>query len=263
MRRYLPWIALGLGAYLAFLISSFPAETALRWFAPQSVRTSNVSGTIWSGTAQLASVDDFAMRDLRWEIEPLPLLLARLGGAAQARMASGFADTRFSVSRNRVRLTDLQLSTTLASLAPVLPVSGASGAMSVQFGALDLERVLADINSQQVEILWPINANGTIRISDMLVEPYAGLGNQLIPLGSYELEFSESSPSATTARVRDLGGPLEFNGLLRLTPSREYALEGQVLVRPGASEALTQGLNFMAEDPGPDGRRALSLSGSL
>jgi hypothetical protein len=263
MRRNLPFIALGFGAYLAFLISTFPAETALRWFAPESVRTSNVSGTIWSGAAQLASVQDFAMRELRWNIEAPPLLLARLSGTAQARMSNGFADSRFSVSRDRIRLTDLQLSTTLATLAPILPVSGASGALSAQFSSLELERMMAEIDARQIEILWPVSASGTIRISDLLVEPYAGLGNQLIPLGSYELDFSQSSPAETTAGIRDLGGPLEFNGMLRLTPSREYTLEGQVLTRANAPEALAQGLNFMTGEPGADGRRPLSLSGSL
>lgn len=263
MRRYLPFIALGFGAYLAFLISTFPAETALRWFAPENVRTSNVSGTIWSGSAQLASIEDFAMRDLRWDIDALPLLLARLGGAAQARMSNGFADTRFSVSGNEVRLTELQLSTSVATLSSMLPVSGASGAVSAQFAELQLDRVFTEIDSRQVEMLWPVSAIGTIRISDLIVEPYAGLGDELIPLGSYELDFTQSSESVTQAQIRDLGGPLEFNGTLSMTPAREYALEGQILTRSDAARSLEQGLNFMAGEPGPDGRRTLSLSGSL
>lgn len=263
MRRYFPYIALGIGAYIAFLISSFPAETALRWFAPANVRTSNVSGTIWSGSAQLASIENFAMRDLRWEIDALPLLLARLGGAAQARLSNGFADTQFNLSPTRLELSELQLSTTLQTLSSMLPISGASGALSAQFSSLELQRVEAQIDSQVVEIYWPVEANGTIRISDMIVEPYAGLGNELIPLGSYELNFAESSDAATTAQIRDLGGPLEFNGSLRLTPSREYALSGEVAARPEAVGSLQQGLNFMAGEPGQDGRRSIELSGSL
>jgi hypothetical protein len=263
MPRYLPIIALGLGAFFAFLVSSFPAATALRWFAPDNVRATTIRGTIWSGSAQFASIDTFGMRDLRWEIDALPLLLLRLGGEAQARMSNGFADTQFSISRNSVELRNLQLSTSVATLGDVLPVSGASGAVSAQFSELDLDRVEAQIDDQAVEIFWPISANGTIRISDLLVEPYAGLGNQLIPLGSYELAFAETAQSATEAQIRDLGGPLEFNGTLRLTPSREYALDGRIRTRPEAPQSLAQGLNFMAGEPGPDGLRTLNLSGSL
>ena len=263
MRRFIPFIALGIGAYLAFLISSFPADTAVRWFAPPAVRTNNVTGTIWSGSAELASVENFAMRDLRWQIDALPLLLARLGGTAQARISGGFADAQFLVAGERIELANLQMSTTLAALAEALPVSGASGALNAQLATLELERMMAQINSQQIEVFWPVNASGTIRISDLLVEPYAGLGTTLIPLGSYELEFVPGDETLTQAQIRDLGGPLEFNGTLDLSPSGEYALDGQIMTREGAPESLVQGLNFMAEDPGNDGRRRIYLTGSL
>lgn len=263
MRRFIPFIALGVGAWLAFLISSFPAATALRWFAPENIRTSNVSGTIWSGSAEYASIEDFAMRDLRWEVDALPLLLARLGGAAQARMSNGFADTQFSVSGSSVRLSGLQLSTSINTLAAALPVSGANGSISAQFAELDLERTTAQIRGQQLEILWPVHAVGTVRISDLIVEPYAGLGTELIPMGSYELEFVEGTEAAIQAQVRDLGGPLEFNGTLSLTPALEYSLSGQIMARAQASQSLKQGLDFMTPEPGPDGRRAFTQSGSL
>jgi hypothetical protein len=267
MRRFMPLIALGLGAYLAFVISAFPAETALRWFAPPNLRTSNVSGTIWSGSAQLASIEAFAFRDLTWDIDALPLLLARLGGTAQARLSNGFVDTRFAVSREQIRLRDLQLSTSIAAISTAVPVSGANGALSAQFRELLLERIDfpggGPQTNQDAFMYWPIIAAGSVRVSDLIVEPYAGLGNQLIPLGNFELEFSETSQSAIAAQIRDLGGPLDFNGTLRLTPQLEYSLEGQVATRPDASESLTQGLSFMTSEPGPDGKRTLALAGSL
>ncbi len=263
MSRHLPLIALGLGAFLAFLVSLFPAETALRWFAPNNLRANDISGTIWSGSAQFVSIDTFAMRDLRWEIDALPLLLMRLGGAAQARLQNGFADTQFSISGESVELRNLQLSTSVATLSAVLPVSGASGAVSTQFSELDLERVVAQINGQAAEIMWPVSANGTIRISDLLVEPYAGLGNQLIPLGSYELDFADTAEESIQAQIRDLGGPLEFDGTLELSPSREYLLEGRIRTRADAPQSLAQGLNFMTGEPGADGWRVFDYPGSL
>jgi len=231
----------------------FPAAAALRWFAPDSVRSSNVTGTIWSGTAQLASVGGLAMRDLRWEIDAAPLLLARLRGSAQAALPNGFANTRFSVSGSEVSLSDVQLSTSLSLLATMLPISGANGALSAQLESL----VIAE--------QWPVSVAGTVRISDLLVEPLPGLGNdQLIALGSYEVEFQPALDSSEiNASIRDRGGPLEVAADLVLTSAREYRLEGTVAARASAPDSLVQGLNFMTGEPGPDGRRPLSLTGSL
>lgn len=267
MRRFLPLIALGIGAYIAFLISAFPAVTALRWFAPPQLRTSNVSGTIWAGTARFASVDRFAVRDLSWNVDALPLLLARLGGDVQARLSNGFVNTRFSASGSRIRLQDLQLSTTIGALSTALPVSGARGALSAQFDDLELEATApADSSTSDAASAvryWPTLADGSIRVSDLLVEPYAGLGSGLIPLGSFELDLSGTSPEALAAQIRDLGGPLEFTGMLRVTPRLQYSLSGLIAPRANASEQLVQGLAFISSEPNAQGKRTLTLEGSL
>src|SRR5690606_17260484 len=44
------WLALGIGAYAAFLLARFPAG-ASSWFAPDTVRLAGVDGTLWSGRA--------------------------------------------------------------------------------------------------------------------------------------------------------------------------------------------------------------------
>lgn len=251
MRRYIPIIALGCGAYLAFAVSMLPAASALRWFAPDTVRTMNVSGTIWSGSSQLASVEGLALRDLHWEIDAAPLLLARLSGSAQANLSNGFANASFTAAGSTLRLRDMQLSTSVALLRSILPISGASGALSAQFDNLELEDQ------------WPVDAAGTVRVSELQVEPLPGLGNQLLPLGSFEITFSPTTEPGVAASIRDLGGPLEVSANLRLTPAREYAIEGTVRPRASAPESLVQGLNFMTGEPGPDGQRPLTFSGSL
>lgn len=251
MRRFLPLIALGCGAYLAFVVSTFPAAAALRWFAPDEVRAMNVAGTIWSGSARLASISGLALRDLRWEIDAAPLLLARFTGSAQANLPDGFANASFSAAGNRLRLSGVQLSTSISMLGTVLPVSGASGALSAQLDLLE------------VEDQWPVNAAGTVRVSDLLVEPLPGLGNQLLPLGSFEIIFTPGSDAGINAAIRDLGGPLEVEASLRLTPAREYTVDGTVRERASAPESLVQGLSFMTGEPGPDGRRAITFTGSL
>jgi hypothetical protein len=52
------------------------------------------------------------------------------------------------------------------------------------------------------------------------------------------------------------------SGLLQLSPSGAYDLEGSVAPRPGASADLTQTLQLLGA-PDAQGRRPFSLAGSL
>ena len=251
MRKYIPWIALASGAYIAFAISMFPAATALRWFAPDQLRTANVAGTVWSGSASFASVPGLALRDLTWRIAGFKLLVGRVAGTLETRLAAGFLNAEFSISPGTTRLNQVQLSTSLAALSGLLPVSGASGSMSASLDELVLEDN------------WPTSALGEVRVSDLLVEPFAGLGSGLIALGNYQIDFEPTANDELSASIRDLGGPLQVAGGLKLFPSREYVLEGQVVTRPNAQAELTQGISLMTSEPDAEGRRSFSLTGSL
>src|SRR5690606_26983266 len=118
------WIALGAGAYLAFVLATFPAGVAYRWFAPPELALIGIDGTVWSGRAALGSVAGLALRDVGWRLAPWRLLLASAGGQAEARLADGFVATEFSAGLRRVTLTDLRASTSLPVLQALLPVDG-------------------------------------------------------------------------------------------------------------------------------------------
>lgn len=60
------WLALGVGAYIAFTVATFPAGVALRWFAPPDIVFGGVGGTLWSGSAATCSVEGFTVESLRW-----------------------------------------------------------------------------------------------------------------------------------------------------------------------------------------------------
>ncbi|MGD8809438.1 MAG: type II secretion system protein N [Gammaproteobacteria bacterium] len=253
IRRYLPLIALGIGAWLAFFVSAFPAATALRWFAPDFVLTSNVAGTLWSGSAQLASVADLAMRDLRWQIRPLPLLLARLRGSVEAALSSGFVNAEFSVSAGQTRLENVQLSTSLATFAQVMPISGTSGAVSARLDTL------------VIEDRCPMSASGNIRISNLLVEimSFTSAGGQTVAIGSYEIVMSPSAEPGVFGTVSSVDGPIEVAARLALTPECQYSIEARVRERGSVPESLRLGLQAMASEPDPEGWRTLELAGSL
>jgi general secretion pathway protein N len=247
------WIALGLGAYVAFALSTFPATAAYRWFAPPELRMSGIEGTLWSGRAALASAGGLPLTDLRWSLDALPLLTARAAGRAQARLADGFVDTLFSASpTGRVVLRNTQVSASLAALAPVAPVGDVAGQLSIA-----LERI-------ELEDGWPIDAVGRARVGNLAAPTFIPGGQgDLIPLGDYELTFDETGGEGLLGRFRDTGGPLEVSGALVLDRQGRYRLEGAASPRSGAPRELVQALDFIAGEPGADGGRPFELTGSL
>jgi hypothetical protein len=77
-----------------------------------------------------------------------------------------------------------------------------------------------------------------------------------LALGSYELRF-DGSPGASgniVGQLKDLGGPLDVQGTLALTPAPGYLLNGTVAVRPDAPPGLARQIAFLGSPDGA-GRR--------
>ncbi|MBN1237164.1 MAG: type II secretion system protein N [Gammaproteobacteria bacterium] len=248
------FIALGIGAYLAFVLSSMPAAVGYRLLnavSPDTVRLSGIEGTVWSGRAALGSAAGLPLRDVTWRAQALPLLLGRVAAHVQARLSDGFVETDVRAGTSAVLLNELRISTSVATLAPLIPLQGASGQLSVSLARLRLEGG------------WPTRAIGEARIAELQVPPLLPSGGgELIPLGSYDVAFVEAE-TGIAARIRDTGGPLQVEGSLTLTPDRRYALEGRAAARPDAPPELVQGLEIMAGEPAAGGLRPFSLTGSL
>lgn len=247
------YVALGVGAYVAFALSTLPATVGVRLldaFAPDAVRLSGIDGTVWSGRAALGSAGGLPLRDIVWNADALPLLIGRVDAHVEARLSDGFVQTAVSARAGDVLLEDLRASTSVDALSPVIPLQGAGGQISVALNRLRLQDG------------WPTEALGEARIARLEVPPLLPGAGELIPLGDYEILFVEA-PSGIAARITDSAGPLRVDGTLSLTPDRRYALEGHAAARPDAPPELVQGLDLMAGEPGADGLRPFSLTGSL
>lgn len=246
------WIALGAGAYLAFLLTLFPASTAYRWFAPDSLRLAGIEGTLWSGRALLGSVGRFGLNEIQWRLQPWPLLLARIGGQVQARLANGFLETEIEATFTETTLRNLRASISLDGLQELLPLGGIEGYVS------------AELSELRIQGRWPVGATGEIRLGELEVPLiFTPSSDSLIALGNYRIRFVDSSNGVLVGNFEDQGGPLEVSGSLRLSPDRAYVIEGVVRTRPEAPVELSQGLEFMTAPPDASGQRAFSLSGSL
>lgn len=246
------WLALGVGAYLAFTLSSFPAGTAFAWFAPAGVSFSGIEGTLWSGRAASGSVADLALHDIQWRVRPWYLLIGRLAAQVEARLSDGFVSARVSATPSRLELSDVRGSTSIATLRGVLPVSGVRGMANVALSKLELE------SGALTTIV------GELRLAQLEVVPLIPSGSrELLAVGEYVVQFQDSAGEGIDARFNDSGGPLEVSGTLVVDRQRAYTLDGLIKPRPDASRQLVDGLNILTADPDAEGRRRLTLTGSL
>jgi general secretion pathway protein N len=249
-------LALGAGAYLAFTLAAFPAGTALRWWAPPGIAFQGVEGTLWSGGAASGSAAGFTAQDLRWRVRPWSLLLGRVSASVEARFPDGFVSTDVVATPSRVRLTALRGGTSLPSLVEMLPallpVRGIRGQASVAFDSIEIENG------------WPVSAVGELKLGGLEAAPFIPNGTgDLLALGDYTVTFTPASEGELAARFVDNGGPLEVSGSVKLDAGLNYTLDALIEARPGAPETLVQGLEYMTAEPDAEGRRRLTLTGSL
>jgi general secretion pathway protein N len=246
------WLAVGLGAYVAFTLATFPAGTALRWFAPPGIAVAGVAGTLWSGSAASCSVNGFTAEALRWRVRPMTLFLGRLSATFEARIPDGFVSGNVVASPSRIRFDDLRGATSLPALSGLLPVRGMRGQASVVLEALALEDG------------WPSAVVGELRLAGLEALPLIPDGSgALLALGDYTVTFVPAAERELSATIVDNGGPLEVTGKASLDATRAYVLDLLVEPRPGAPESLVEGLKIMTAEPDAEGRRRLNLTGSL
>ena len=246
------WWALGVGAYVAFTLATFPAGTALRWFAPPGVTFAGVAGTLWSGSAASCAAGGFRAEALRWRVRPASLLLGRVSATLEARIPDGFVAGDLTASPSSVRFNNLRGGTSLPALAALLPVGGMRGQASV---ALEL---------LVVENGWPAAAVGELKLAGLEAPPLISDGSgALLPLGDYTVTFLPAPRGQLSANVVDNGGPLEITGTATLDTARNYTIDLLIEPRAGAPEMLVEGLKFTTSDPDAEGRRRLNTIGSL
>ena len=246
------WFALGVGAYVALTLATFPAGTALRWFAPSGVTFAGVAGTLWSGSAATCSVGGFTLEALRWNLRPASLLLGRLSADVEARLPDGFVSGNIVASPNTVSFSNVRGGTSLPALVGILPVRGLRGQANVS-----LERFV-------LEDGWPAAAIGELKLAGLETLPLIPDGSgAYVPLGDYTVSLVEAPEGELAATFVDNGGPLEVEGTLSLDAGRVYTIDALVEPRANANEMLVEGLKLMSGEPDAEGRRRFNLSGSL
>ena len=245
MRNPQRLILAGIVTFVIGLIISFPARVAYQWFAPNELRLSGISGSIWRGNAAQGSAGGVYLANINWSFRPFALLTGKLEFASSSKLASGFFDANvaFGVGGS-LTLSDVTGALTMDTLAAVLPLNGIEGDLSVQFEELIVENGV------------PVEASGTLIIANLIAR-------YLSPtrLGDYRAEF-QTQEDGILGSVESISGVLELGGTIRLNRDQSYAFVGKIAATPAAPINVGQQLQLLGS-PDSQGRREFRIEGRL
>lgn len=208
--------------YFIFLISSIPANTVVSLInLPSVIKISSISGTIWSGRIENISVSNIKIGSLAWNVHPLKLLLAELSMDVSIVKNKQFVTSKVILSSTgKINLEKTQFFVNLSLFQPLtygMPFSY-TGIAEGTFPS-----VLLDKNND-------IGINGRLTLTDLtLVSPQRQL------FGDFTVDFKPNGKSDTTAKVKDIAGPLKVDGILTLSKDGKVNLHAELAALEKAS----------------------------
>ncbi|HEY2417056.1 MAG TPA: type II secretion system protein N [Steroidobacteraceae bacterium] len=234
-------ILLAAAIFLLTVLMRLPAAV-LTLFLPATVHCQAPAGTLWRGSCGELRSDPLALSDVRWALHPLELLHAQVFAdidSADPR-ASGHAQIRLHGNG------DLDI----RALSASLPLQGGLSLMPVGWsGTLELAIEQASIQGGHL-----VAAQGIISVRRLHRD------QPPVDLGGFELNFPDAAQ--LTGNLRDTDGPLSLQGVLQLSRSGGYQLNGTVATRDASSSDLQQLLQMLGPADA-QGRHAFSLAGTF
>ncbi|HEY6451605.1 MAG TPA: type II secretion system protein N [Steroidobacteraceae bacterium] len=247
-------LLLATAVFVLTVLVRLPAGVVTPWL-PAALRCQGVAGTVWHGSCAQVGAGSLALQDVRWTLQPLPLLAARAALDLQSNdaRAAGHAQLVLHPGGDIV----------IRGLDATLPLQGGLSLLPPGWsGTLTLAVPGALIRAGHVAAL-----EGVLTVRELRSEYPAA------DLGSFELDFPAPRTAAPPAEAtgpgpapiigaaRDLAGPLALQGVVKLWPDGRYELGGTLAARSAASPGLQQ-LVLLFGPPDAQGRHAFSLAGT-
>lgn len=190
--------------YFIFLISSIPANTVVSFlYLPTTINMSSVSGTIWSGQIKNLIISSVNLGSVTWNVQPLNLLFAELSADVSIVKNKQFIKSKVKLSPSgKIKLEETRFFINLSSLQPLtygMPFSY-TGTVEGTFSKMLLDK------NKHIEIKGQLFLTGLT-----LVSPQKQL------FGDFMVDFKPKGKGGTAAKIKDVGGPLQLDGVLTLT----------------------------------------------
>lgn len=252
MKAVLGYGVFFLAAYLFFLLITVPADRAFslvhnRLPAPYNTLTlTGPDGTAWSGRAASATYKGMEVRDIRWSLLPMQLLLGRLAFDLSLGSSEAGFQGEVSFSRQCVIIRQGMVHLPLTLLRDQIAAYGVrlAGTLTVDFRKVRMDE-------------------GRILVADG-VALWSGaevVSPQNLKLGDLRMEFVTDDEQIEGV-LTDGGGPLAAEGILNLAADGRYRFNASLLSRDPAQPALEDTLRLLGK-AGRDGKIHVAHSGML
>ena len=255
------FIVLGLLTYIIFLVLTFPADRAYAYWKSSDSSSSNanrsfalagISGSVWSGKADVAAIKKTRFENVEWTLRPWVLLLGEVGLSWRFRNSDTPGSKAGSFGQGVTSL-GLDGSVDFSSLEAQIPASWVASMVMMQ--AL---RPSGTVNLNLQDVEW--NAQGLESAKGRVVWRGAGL-NLLKPISLGDLTLTlETRDDEVKGVIADSGGPLSIEGLITLAEDGRYQFNGAFAARN--DKDLANALRSIGR-PGPDGKVKINYSGNL
>lgn len=245
-------LLIGLGFLVVALLVQAPAASVYAWLKPKDrplpVELFGLEGRLVDGrVAGIVRNGSTLVSDLRWQLQPVQLLLGRVGLALQSTRDPVLLDGKLSVSPlGTLRLAGLRANGGLRPLAaaagfPFVPLDGQLG--------LDIRELrMAKGRLQQAE--------ATVDLQGL-----AWALGQPTPLGDFRAEITTEDGNIV-AQISSVSGPLDLSGEARLAQDQTYEVNLRARAKPGAPPMLPNLLMQMGP-PDAQGFHTLKRQGLL
>jgi len=248
MKKIIGYVLLGLLAFGAFLVVTFPAQRAVSMLQAEvpQLRVAGVSGTAWEGRISTLQVMGQNFQRLKWSFNPFSVFKGSVAFDISFNGDGRSAEATLGLrSDGAVVFNDLRAKLPVADIDQHLGLDGVELSGLVELQLQELVVMGNTLLSAEGDVFWR----------------QAGVDAPVAQvLGDYSAVLT-TDDGGVKARVKDDGGPLELEGLALLNDGG-YSLNVTASVRDTEEKMLQQGLNMMGTRQA-DGRYALQFSGKL
>lgn len=241
-RRIALLVVVGLFAWLAALVATFPAAHAVAWFAPAGVDAAGVSGTVWRGRA--ARIDPggpAALTAVEWDVAVLQLFTGHVAADTRFQVAGLEGNGRFARGFTGALEADA-----VTLRGPAARAGGLLRGVPLELrGQLLLRLEDATLADGRIERL-----RGRFQWSEAAVAAPVELGLGLLRAG---IEPSPERPGYGI-EIQGGGGALDVEGGVELRPDGRYSADLYLEPTDDAPDGLRETLGMAAQRDG-DGFR--------
>lgn len=218
--KNIKFILIVLFLYILFLLVSLPASVVLSFVTlPKNIKLSSVSGTIWSGLARDVKHESTGLElgTIHWQLQPLNLIIGELALDVSVVKGNEYIKSEVNIrSSGKLELKQSRFLINLASLKPLtyaMPFSY-SGKVSGYFPAAYIYRdnhiVLdGELNLKKLRLTSPRN----------------------ILFGNFIINFMPENEGATSAKIKDQGGPISISGQMKLDKNAKLNIYSKLSAR--------------------------------